>query len=74
MVSPIFVYQIDASDPENLLKVSKKGKTIMTFVQVSGDTTRNEADELTKLWQSALWNNHIQAERYMQLLFPLVLA
>lgn len=38
----------------------------MTFVQVSGDgTTRNEADELTKLWQSALWNNHIQAERYI---------
>ncbi|XP_032786183.1 LDLR chaperone boca [Daphnia magna] len=57
--------KIDASDPENLLKVSKKGKTIMTFVQVSGDTTRNEADELTKLWQSALWNNHIQAERFM---------
>ncbi|KAI9554562.1 hypothetical protein GHT06_019835 [Daphnia sinensis] len=57
--------KIDASDPENLLKVSKKGKTIMTFVQVSGDATRNEADELTKLWQSALWNNHIQAERFM---------
>lgn len=55
--------QIDASDPENLLKVSKKGKTIMTFVQVSGQPTRNEAEDLTKLWQSALWNNHIQAER-----------
>lgn len=36
----------------------------MTFVQVSGDPTRNEAEDLTKLWQSALWNNHIQAERY----------
>lgn len=35
----------------------------MTFVQVSGEPTRHEAEELTKLWQSALWNNHIQAER-----------
>nr|CAH0100240.1 unnamed protein product [Daphnia galeata] len=62
---PIDFSKIDASDPENLLKVSKKGKTIMTFVQVGGEVTRNEADELTKLWQSALWNNHIQAERFM---------
>ncbi|XP_046451904.1 LDLR chaperone boca-like isoform X1 [Daphnia pulex] len=62
---PIDFSKIDTSDPENLLKVSKKGKTIMTFVQVAGDVTRNEADDMTKLWQSALWNNHIQAERFM---------
>lgn len=35
----------------------------MTFVSVSGNPTRHEAEELTKLWQSALWNSHIQAER-----------
>ena len=39
----------------------------MTFVQVSGEPTRVEAEELTKLWQSALWNSHIQAERYVSL-------
>jgi Chaperone for wingless signalling and trafficking of LDL receptor len=34
-------------------------------VVVSGQPTRNEADEITKLWQTSLWNSHIQAERYM---------
>lgn len=35
----------------------------MTFVQVSGQPSRQEAEELTQLWQTSLWNNHIQAER-----------
>ncbi|XP_055371948.1 LDLR chaperone boca [Condylostylus longicornis] len=56
---------IDTSNPENLLKISKKGKTLMTFINVSTDKTKEEAEELTKLWQTGLWNNHIQAERYM---------
>lgn len=37
----------------------------MTFVSVDGNPTRDEAETLTKLWQTSLWNNHIQAERYM---------
>jgi Chaperone for wingless signalling and trafficking of LDL receptor len=63
--------QIDMSqfdlqnNPEALLQASKKGKTLMTFVVVNGQPTRNEADEITKLWQTSLWNSHIQAERYM---------
>lgn len=53
------------SNPENLLKLTKKGKTLMTFVNVMGNPTRDEAETITKLWQTSLWNNHIQAERYM---------
>ncbi|KAH8407472.1 hypothetical protein KR222_001826 [Zaprionus bogoriensis] len=56
---------LDSKSPEDLLKVSKKGRTLMTFVSVSGKPTREEAEEITKLWQTSLWNNHIQAERYM---------
>lgn len=56
---------IDMSNPENLLKVSKKGRTIMTFVTVSGNPDRKKADEITKIWQTSLWNNNIQAENYM---------
>jgi len=37
----------------------------MTFVSVTGNPTRAEAEDITKLWQTSLWNNHIQAERYM---------
>lgn len=37
----------------------------MTFVSVDGNPTRDESETITKLWQTSLWNNHIQAERYM---------
>lgn len=55
--------QMDMSNPENLLKMTKKGKTLMTFVKVMGNPTKEEAETKTKLWQTSLWNNHIQAER-----------
>ncbi|KAH8275298.1 LDLR chaperone boca [Drosophila bipectinata] len=57
--------KFDGKNPEGLLKESKKGRTLMTFVSVTGNPTRAEAEEITKLWQTSLWNNHIQAERYM---------
>lgn len=37
----------------------------MTFVNVMGNPTKEEAETTTKLWQTSLWNAHIQAERYM---------
>lgn len=52
-------------DPESMLKLSKKGRTLMAFVSVDGNPTREEADSISKLWQTSLFNNHIQAERYM---------
>lgn len=55
--------QINMGDPENILQQSKKGRTVMSFVAVSGQPDRNEAEEITKLWQSSLWNNQIQAEK-----------
>ncbi|XP_030755518.1 LDLR chaperone boca [Sitophilus oryzae] len=64
-VPSIDLSKIDQDNPEALLEQTKKGRTLMTFVQVAGKVTRNEAEEITKLWQTSLWNNHIQAERYM---------
>uniref|UniRef100_U5EXW9 Putative chaperone for wingless signaling and trafficking of ldl receptor n=1 Tax=Corethrella appendiculata TaxID=1370023 RepID=U5EXW9_9DIPT len=57
--------KLDPSNPEAILQKSKKGRTLMAFVTVSGNPTRDEADEITKLWQTSLWNSHRQAERYM---------
>nr|CAD7441319.1 unnamed protein product [Timema bartmani] len=57
--------QIDMSNPENLLKLSKKGRTLMVFVSVVGNPTRQETEQITQLWQTSLWNSHIQAERYL---------
>ena len=56
---------LDMSDPESILKATKKGKTLMTFVTVYGKSTKEETDEITSIWQSSLRNNHIIAERYM---------
>uniref|UniRef100_T1J0Q2 LDLR chaperone MESD n=1 Tax=Strigamia maritima TaxID=126957 RepID=T1J0Q2_STRMM len=49
------------ADPESLLKLSKKGKTLMVFVTVSGGSPDPiELEDITKLWQTSLMNNHIQ--------------
>ena len=59
-------FQFDPSqmrDPEQILKLSKKGKTIMMFVKVKSEYSADKVQEITKLWQGALHNNHIQAER-----------
>lgn len=56
--------KFDANNPESLLQATKKGQTLMTFVQVKSHLTRDETEQLTKLWQTGLWNSHIQAERY----------
>ncbi|KAB7496055.1 LDLR chaperone boca [Armadillidium nasatum] len=52
-------------DPENLLKLSKKGKTLMMFVRTKEEFSPEEATAITQRWQTSLWNSHIQAERYM---------
>ncbi|CAH1100401.1 unnamed protein product [Psylliodes chrysocephalus] len=57
--------QIDPNNPEAIVQASKKGRSLMTFVQVGGNPSRDETEELTKLWQTSLWNNHIQIERYL---------
>lgn len=56
--------KLNPEDPESLLEATKKGRTLMTFVSVSGSLSRDETEQLTKLWQTSLWNNHIQAERW----------
>ena len=56
---------IDMSDPEGLLKISKKGKTVMVFVTVSGNPMRYETEELTGRWQTGLMNSHLIAERFV---------
>lgn len=37
----------------------------MVFVSVDGNPTRDEAESITKIWQTSLFNSHIQAERFV---------
>ncbi|XP_054707154.1 LDLR chaperone boca-like [Uloborus diversus] len=55
---------VDMKNPESLLKLSKKGKTLMAFVTVSGNPTEQETEKITTLWQTSLMNNHINVDRY----------
>ncbi|XP_014778382.1 LDLR chaperone boca [Octopus bimaculoides] len=55
----------DSGNPEELLMMSKKGKTLMMFVSVSGDPPRHETEEITSLWQSSLYNANIDITRYL---------
>ncbi|XP_050395777.2 LDLR chaperone boca [Patella vulgata] len=57
--------QIDPSNPESMLKMSKKGKTLMMFATVSGDPTEKETEQITQLWQSSLFNANIETQRYI---------
>merc|ERR1712088_696003 len=53
------------SDPDEIMKISKKGQTVMLFVKVSdfnGD--RDEVAEISSLWQTGLMNNHVTSERF----------
>ncbi|NXJ73439.1 MESD protein, partial [Trogon melanurus] len=54
--APIDFSKIDPGKPESILKLTKKGKTLMMFVTVSGNPTEKETEEITSLWQGSLFN------------------
>ncbi|XP_072889036.1 LRP chaperone MESD [Hemitrygon akajei] len=62
---PIDFSKIDASNPESLLKLTKKGKTLMIFVTVAGKPTEKETEEITSLWQGSLYNANFDVQRFV---------
>ncbi|KAM4602586.1 LRP chaperone MESD [Polymixia lowei] len=62
---PIDFSKVDPSKPEELLKMSKKGKTLMVFATVSGDPTEKETEEITSLWQGSLFNANFDVQRFV---------
>ncbi|XP_070820415.1 LRP chaperone MESD [Chaetodon trifascialis] len=62
---PIDFTKVDPSKPEELLKISKKGRTLMVFATVSGDTTEKETEEITGLWQGSLFNANFDVQRFV---------
>ncbi|XP_029310325.1 LRP chaperone MESD [Cottoperca gobio] len=62
---PIDFAKVDASKPEELLKMSKKGKTLMVFATVSGDPNEKETEEITGLWQGSLFNANYDIQRFV---------
>lgn len=60
----IDISQLDMSNPDNVLKMTKKGKGVMMFVDTNEDLSEDDAQTIMKIWQTSLQNNHIIAERY----------
>ncbi|NXE48889.1 MESD protein, partial [Casuarius casuarius] len=63
--APIDFSKIDPGKPESILKLTKKGKTLMMFVTVSGDPTEKETEEITSLWQGSLFNANYDVQRFI---------
>ncbi|XP_072321635.1 LRP chaperone MESD [Eucyclogobius newberryi] len=62
---PIDFSKVDASKPEDLLKLSKKGRTLMVFATVSGEPSEKETEEVTGLWQGSLFNANYDIQRFV---------
>ncbi|KAF4083047.1 hypothetical protein AMELA_G00135540 [Ameiurus melas] len=62
---PIDFSKVDPSKPQDLLKMSKKGKTVMVFATVSGNPTEKETEEITSLWQGSLFNANFDVQRFV---------
>lgn len=61
----IFLFQMDLTNPDNVLKMTKKGRSLMMFVDVNPEISQEEANNVLSIWQTSLQNNHIVAERYV---------
>ena len=51
--------------PEEIMKMSKKGKTLMIFAQLKGKPDKSDTEKITTRWQQGLLNGNIQTERYL---------
>ncbi|XP_006870976.1 PREDICTED: LDLR chaperone MESD [Chrysochloris asiatica] len=63
--APIDFSQLDPGKPESILKMTKKGKTLMMFATVSGNPTEKETEEITSLWQGSLFNANYDVQRFI---------
>ena len=57
--------KLDMRNPDQLMMASKKGKTVMMFATILDFVDKEDSEEISSLWQTGLYNNHIQSERLM---------
>ncbi|CAI9603163.1 unnamed protein product, partial [Staurois parvus] len=63
--APVDFTKLDPGNPESILQMTKKGKTIMVFATVSGNPTEKETEEITSLWQGSLFNANYDIQRFL---------
>src|SRR6218665_2435576 len=61
---PIDITKLGTSDTESMLRASKKGRTLMSFVALKSES-REQTDVITGIWQTSLQNNHLHSNRFL---------
>uniref|UniRef100_A0A914L9A7 LDLR chaperone boca n=1 Tax=Meloidogyne incognita TaxID=6306 RepID=A0A914L9A7_MELIC len=59
-----------ANSPDDLLKMTKKGQSVMMFVSVANPvdnskSTKEFTEKISAQWQQSFFNNHIDAQNYV---------
>ncbi|CAK5083916.1 unnamed protein product [Meloidogyne enterolobii] len=59
-----------ANSPDDLLKMTKKGQSVMMFVSVANPvdnskSTKELTEKISAQWQQSFFNNHIDAQNYV---------
>lgn len=62
---PLDLSKIDPKNPDSILQMSKKGKTLMMFVTVAGNPSKKDLEQTTQLWQTSLFNAHFDVQRFV---------
>nr|KAG5688072.1 hypothetical protein BaRGS_007117 [Batillaria attramentaria] len=57
--------QFNPDNPEDFLKQSKKGRTLMMFATVAGNPTQAETEQISAIWHSSLFNANIETQRFV---------
>lgn len=60
-----FKFDPSKMTPQEMMKMSKKGKAIMIFARLKGNPEKSETEKITTRWQQGLLNGNIQTERYL---------
>ena len=53
-------------DPQEMIKLTKKGKPVMLFTGVRGQPDRARTEEVSRFWAQSLQNAHIQVSLMCQ--------
>nr|XP_039265188.1 LRP chaperone MESD-like [Styela clava] len=62
---PVDFSKLNTEDPESVIKMTKRHKTLMMFATVSGDPSQDETEDITTLWQNSLYNANIEITRFV---------
>ncbi|XP_025080642.1 LRP chaperone MESD-like [Pomacea canaliculata] len=62
---PVDMSKLNPENPEEFLKLSKKGRTQMMFATVAGNPTERETETISSLWHSSLYNANIETQRFV---------